>query len=71
MNLANPKDACMPEHKSSFEFLVEDTDQGWMVYGGWEPLGPFFTKEQAMDLATGMATALQAVGDTVVVRAKD
>ena len=61
----------MSESRRSLEFVVEDTDQGWMIFGGQEPIGPFFTREQAMDLATGMATAIRAAGDTAIVRVKD
>jgi hypothetical protein len=61
----------MHDNGRAFEFLVEYTDRGWMVLNGSEPLGPFFTKEQALDLASGMAAAMRAMGDVVIVRVKD
>jgi len=61
----------MDERKPAFEFLVAYTEQGWMVLNGAAPLGPFFTKEQAINLASGMATAMRAMGDVVIVRVKD
>jgi hypothetical protein len=61
----------MQSEGRTFEFLVEHTERGWMVLNGPLPLGPFFTKEQALDLASGMATAMRAMGDVVTVRVKD
>jgi hypothetical protein len=42
-----------------------------MVLGGLQSLGPFFAKEHAIDLANGMAVAMRAMGDAVLVRVKD
>jgi hypothetical protein len=61
----------MTEGARSFEFVVEHAEQGWMVLGGRQPIGPFVAREQAMDLALGMAAALRAMGDTVIVRVRD
>ena len=61
----------MQDGGRSFEFLVERTDRGWMIVNGSVPFGPFFSKEQALDLASGMAAAMRAIGDVVIVRVKD
>jgi hypothetical protein len=60
----------MPIEKQTFEFVVEHTRGGWMVLGGPQDLGPFFAKEHAVDLANGMAVAMRAMGDAVLVRVK-
>jgi len=61
----------MQKEGHSFEFVVERTERGWMIFNGSNPFGPFFSKEQALDLASGMAAAMRAMGDSVVVRVKD
>ncbi len=43
-------------------FTVVEEPAGWFVTGG-EPLGPFFSKERAVDLAEGMVAAIRACGD--------
>lgn len=40
-------------------FVVREVPEGWLVENG-ATLGPFFSKERAMDLAEGMAVALRA-----------
>jgi hypothetical protein len=61
---ANPK----PQTPCGFEFVVEQTAAGWMVSGCDDPLGPFHYREQAVDLAEGMAQALRQIGETAAVR---
>ena len=61
----------MPKEKQTFEFVVEHTGRGWTVRGGLQDLGPFFAKEHAVDLANGMAVAMRAMGDAVLVLVKD
>lgn len=61
----------MRNEKQIFEFVVERTGHGWMVLGGLQSLGPFLAKEHAIDLANGMAVAMRAMGDAVLVRVKD
>ena len=60
----------LKEHRT-FEFVVEQTDRGWMILAAPQPMGPFFSKAQALDLAEGMATAMRAMGDLVTVRVVD
>ena len=55
----------------TFEFVVEHSDRGWMILSAPLPLGPFFSKAHALDLAEGMATAMRAMGDKVTVRVID
>jgi hypothetical protein len=43
-------------------FTVVEEATGWFVNGG-DPLGPFLSKERAMDLAVGMVAAIRACGD--------
>ena len=43
-------------------FTVVEEATGWFVNGG-ESLGPFFSKERALDLAQGMVTAIRAMGE--------
>jgi hypothetical protein len=61
----------MADEKRIFAFVVEFIDGAWMVLGGDAPLGPFFSKERAVDLAEGMAGAMRSMGDEVIVRVKD
>lgn len=42
-------------------FRVRSTPSGWVVQDG-TPLGPFHTKEQALDLARGMVAAIRRSG---------
>lgn len=58
----------MQEDDPAYRFLVMSTDEGWMVLGSGEPLGPFHARSQAEELAHGMATAIRRLGDTVTVR---
>jgi hypothetical protein len=60
----------MPTEARTFEFVVEKTDLGWMILNAFEPIGPFYSREQAVDLAEGMAAAMRQMGDRVVVRVK-
>jgi hypothetical protein len=43
-------------------FTVIEEATGWFVKGA-DRLGPFFSKERAMDLAEGMVLALRASGE--------
>ena len=43
-------------------FTVVEEATGWFVNGG-DPLGPFFSKQRALDLAEGMVTAIRACGE--------
>ena len=43
-------------------FTVVEEATGWFVNGG-DPLGPFFSKQRAIDLAEGMVTAIRACGE--------
>jgi hypothetical protein len=43
-------------------FTVVEKATGWFVTGA-DPIGPFFSKERAMDLAEGMVAALRASGE--------
>ena len=43
-------------------FTVFETHEGWFV-GGLHPIGPFFSKERAVDLAEGMVAAILATGE--------
>jgi hypothetical protein len=60
----------MPPRDTPFEFVVENTERGWMILSESQPMGPFFSKEHAVDLAEGMAAAMRRMGDQVVVRVK-
>jgi hypothetical protein len=44
-------------------FTVVEEATGWFVKGA-DRLGPFFSKQRAMDLAEGMVAALRASGET-------
>lgn len=44
-------------------FTVVEETTGWFVKGA-DRLGPFFSKQRAMDLAEGMVAALRASGET-------
>jgi hypothetical protein len=44
------------------KFTVFEETTGWFVRGG-HSLGPFFSKQRAVDLAEGMVSALRAVGE--------
>lgn len=61
----------MTKSKPRFRFVVERTPSGWIVVGGDRPFGPFYARENAIDLARGMAEAIRAAGDTVVVEVRD
>jgi hypothetical protein len=61
----------MANQNRTFAFTVEFVDGSWMVLSAGDPLGPFFSKEQAVELAEGMAVAMRMMGDEVVVRVKD
>ncbi len=54
-------------HDFEFTFLVTETRGGWRVTGDERPLGLFDSREQAMDLALGMAQVLRRVGKPTVV----
>jgi hypothetical protein len=43
-------------------FTVVEEATGWFVNGG-ESLGPFFSRERALDLAHGMVAAIRAMGE--------
>jgi hypothetical protein len=43
-------------------FTVVEEATGWFVNGG-DSLGPFFSKERALDLAQGMVAAIRAMGE--------
>jgi hypothetical protein len=43
-----------------FTVVLETT--GWFVHGA-DRLGPFFSRQRAMDLAEGMVTAIRATGE--------
>ena len=43
-------------------FTVVEETTGWFVKGA-DRLGPFFSKQRAMDLAEGMVAALRASGE--------
>ena len=43
-------------------FTVVEEATGWFVNGG-DSLGPFFSRERALDLAQGMVAAIRALGD--------
>jgi hypothetical protein len=43
-------------------FTVVEEATGWFVKGA-DRLGPFFSKQRAMDLAVGMVAAIQACGE--------
>lgn len=43
-------------------FSVVEEATGWFVKGG-DPLGPFFSKQRALDLAEGMVAAIRACGE--------
>jgi len=61
----------MANENRTFTFVVEVIEGGWMVLGAPAPMGPYNSKEQAVHLAEGMATAMRLMGDEVVVRVKD
>lgn len=61
----------MPKQNRTFEFVIEQADSGWMIVNGPCPIGPFFSREQATNLAEGMAQAMRQMGDEVVVRLKE
>ena len=61
----------MSDENRTFEFVVEHTEGGWMIKNAPQPLGPFFSKAHAVDLAEGMAAAMRVMGDEVVVRIVD
>lgn len=42
-------------------FQVRPTPSGWVVQDG-TPIGPFRTKQQALDLAEGMVAAIRRSG---------
>lgn len=42
-------------------FTISEDDSGWFV-GGHDKIGPFFSKQRAVDLAEGMVSALRASG---------
>jgi len=69
-NERTPKGCAVPApgKPSGFEFVVELTAAGWMVKGRGGSFGPFHAREQAVDLAEGMAHALRQMGETAVVR---
>jgi hypothetical protein len=46
----------------SMVFTVIEDATGWFVKGS-DRLGPFFSKERAMDLAEGMVAAIRASGE--------
>lgn len=46
---------------TSIVFVVSEIDGGWVVNGA-SRLGPFLSRERAMDLAEGMAGALRTRG---------
>jgi len=46
---------------AAVEFRVKRTAAGWVVVGV-ETYGPFVTKDQAVDLARGMVSAVRATG---------
>jgi hypothetical protein len=43
-------------------FTVVEEATGWFVNGA-NPLGPFFSKARALDLAQGMVAAIRASGE--------
>lgn len=43
-------------------FTVVEEATGWFVKGA-DRLGPFFSKQRAMDLAEGMVAAIRACGE--------
>jgi hypothetical protein len=43
-------------------FTVYEAREGWFV-NGMHPIGPFFSRLQAVDLAEGMVAAVRAMGE--------
>ena len=48
-------------------FTVSEEPIGWFVQGH-DKIGPFFSKETALDLAEGMVSALRAAGEDADMR---
>jgi hypothetical protein len=46
-------------------FTVRETELGWIVVGA-NTMGPYFSRERAMDLAEGMVSAINATGAKAV-----
>jgi hypothetical protein len=47
-------------------FTVSQERNGWFVDGS-HPVGPFVSKELALDLAEGMVAAIEAAGERAIV----
>jgi len=47
---------------TSMIFTVSEERVGWFVQGH-DKIGPFFSRETAVDLAAGMVSALRAAGE--------
>jgi hypothetical protein len=43
-------------------FTVYEAREGWFV-NGMHPIGPFYSRMQAVDLAEGMVAAVRAIGE--------
>ena len=52
----------------SMDITVFQEHDGWYVFGTVR-MGPFFSRERALDLAYGMAAAICSVGEHAVVTA--
>ena len=48
-------------------FTIIEKPTGWFVIGS-SPIGPFMSKDHAIDLAEGMASSLRLMGQTADVR---
>ncbi len=51
-------------------FRVRRLDEGWFVEGP-QRMGPFVAREQAVDLAEGMAKAIRELAQPVIVTVED
>lgn len=59
----------MDDREQEVVFVVRLGPGGWLVEDG-VPLGPFYSKQRAVELATGMAMAVNAVGHRARVEVK-
>jgi hypothetical protein len=62
----------MQPEKRPIEFVIKRRlDSAWMIYGSLDPMGPFHSREHALDLAEGMATVMRSMGDNATVRMEE
>jgi len=51
----------MEAQRAELVFVVRQGDGGWLIDGP-STMGPFFSKDHALDLAHGMAQAIRSSG---------